>query len=204
MHTARTNRSQPPGPIPVPVHAHALEQLSFIRATLESSSTFTAVPGKGGIAMGLTALSAAALANQFPRAWLAIWIAAGVVSFVLGGLMLINKARSDGIKLSQGVARRFLLNLAPPLVAGAALTVVLCQAGIERLVPGTWLLLYGVGVVTAGAFSVRLIPIMGFCFMLLGLIALAMPLSWSNALLALGFGGLHVGFGYNIARHYGG
>jgi hypothetical protein len=118
--------------------------------------------------------------------------------------MLIKKARGDGVKLSKGVGRRFLLNLSPPLLAGAVMTLVLYQAQATTDIPGMWLLLYGVGVVTGGAFSVRIVPIMGLCFMALGLLSFLAPFSWTNVLLASGFGGLHMLFGLIIAKYHGG
>ena len=109
-----------------------------------------------------------------------------------------------GVKLSRGVGRRFLFSLTPPLVAASVFSVVLYRLGATHAIPGTWLLLYGAGVVTGGTFSVRPVPVMGLSFMLLGVAAFAAPPSWSNGLLALGFGGLHIVFGAIIARRYGG
>ena len=100
--------------------------------------------------------------------------------------------------------RRFLFSLTPPLVAAVVLTVVLQQMGASEAIPGTWLLLYGAGVVTGGTFSVRPVPVMGLSFMVLGVVAFVAPVAWSNALLAAGFGGLHIVFGSIIARRYGG
>jgi hypothetical protein len=90
------------------------------------------------------------------------------------------------------------------MIAGAALTLVLYRGGLFELMPGTWLLLYGVSVVTSGAFSVKVVPIMGLCFMALGIIALLSPLAFANWFMAAGFGGLHIAFGIVIARRYGG
>ena len=191
---------------PIALHAHAIETLRYIRDTVESSSTFTSVPGRGGVIMGITAFIAAWLAAQphYSEHWLFIWLTAALIGFTQGGWSLINKARGDGVKLYQGVARRFLLNLSPPLIAGAILTLMLYRADATTVIPGMWLLLYGVGVVTGGAFSVRVVPIMGLCFMVLGLLSFIVPFSWTNALLAIGFGGLHIIFGLIIAKHYGG
>ena len=100
--------------------------------------------------------------------------------------------------------RRFVLSYVPPIAVGALLTVALVRAGLYQALPGTWLLLYGTGVVTGGAFSVRVVPLMGLCFMALGALALLGPAAWGNLLMAIGFGGLHIGVGWIIARRYGG
>ena len=190
---------------PVNLQSQAADNLRFIRQAMESSGSFTSVPGWGGILMGLSALAAAAAAEWLaPDRWLEIWIGVAMLAFAIGGGAMARKARAQGVRLSRGVARRFLLSLTPPLAAAALLTVALTRAGLAELVPATWLLLYGAGVITGGAFSVRLVPMMGACFMVLGVVALLAPQGWSNPILAAGFGGCHLLFGGIIARRYGG
>ena len=190
---------------PVTLQSQAADNLRFIREAMESSGSFTSVPGWGGILMGFCALVAAATAQWLaPGRWLEIWLAVAMLAFAIGGVAMARKARAQGVRLSRGVGRRFLLSLTPPLVAAALLTLALTLAGQTELIPATWLLLYGAGVVTGGAFSVRLVPAMGACFMVLGVLALFAPSEWSNPILATGFGGLHIVFGGVIARRYGG
>jgi len=156
--------------------------------------------------MGCVAIAAAIVAHGRPDPlhWLAVWLLAAVVAGLIGGWTMDHKARAAGTTMLAGKGRRFLLGLLPPLFAGAALTAALCFAGQYDPIPGTWLLLYGTACVTGGAFSIKLIPMMGVCFMFLGMVALFLPLSGGNALLALGFGGLQLGFGWAIARRHGG
>ena len=189
-----------------PLHARAMDDLSFIRRTMERATAFTAVPGWGGVAMGTTALGAAALAQRATTTaeWLGPWLVASVVALVIGGWAMAAKARRAGTTVFTWSGRRFVLSFLPPLAVGALLTAALARAGLHDALPGTWLLLYGTGVVTGGAFSVQAVPIMGICFMVLGVTALFGPPGWGNALMAAGFGGLHIVFGLLIARRYGG
>jgi hypothetical protein len=186
-----------------------MDNLRFIRDTMESSASFTAVPGWAGIGMGLSAIVAALLASRAAGAgdqagWLTIWVVDAVLASLFGGWALARKARKADVRVSRGAGRRFLFSLSPPLIAAAVLTVVLYGAGAVSAIPGMWLLLYGAGVVTAGTFSVRPVPVMGVCFMLIGAAAFLLPAAWSDLLLGLGFGGLHIVFGTIIARRYGG
>jgi hypothetical protein len=189
-----------------PLHERAMDDLSFIRRTMERATAFTAVPGWGGVAMGATALVAAALTNRIaaPGDRLVPWLVTSVVALLIGGWALAIKCRRAGTTVFSYSVRRFVLSFLPPLVVGALLTAALARAGLHQALPGTWLLLYGTGVVTGGAFSIRVVPIMGICFMLLGVVALFGPPAWGNGLMAAGFGGLHIVFGLLIARRYGG
>lgn len=191
---------------PVELHARAMDHLRFIRQTMENAGSFTAAPGWGGVGMGLTGVAAALAASRQPtvEAWMAVWLVAAAVAATLGVWAMARKARAAGSSLGSGPARKFGLSLCPPLLAGMILTVVLYRAGLVAALPGTWLLLYGAGVVTGGAFSVKAVPAMGTCFMALGALALWAPSAWGNWLLAAGFGGLQVVFGIIIIRRYGG
>lgn len=188
------------------MHARAMDHLKYIRETMARASEFTAVPGWGGVAMGLTALVAAIFAagRQTPDAWLAVWFAEGMVAMGIGALAMKHKADAAGEPLLSAPARKFAFSFAPPLLAGALLTLLLYRAGLAGAIPGMWLLLYGAGIVTGGAFSVRIVPVMGACFMALGAVAIFCPFSWGSFFLASGFGGLHIVFGFIIARRYGG
>jgi hypothetical protein len=193
-------------PDPPALGSRAIDNLRFIRETMERASSFTAVPGWGGVAMGATALAAAAvsLRARTPDEWLGIWLAEAFLALAIGAWSTTAKARRFRIPLFAGPARRFLLTLSPPLAAGALVTLALQRAEQTQVLPGIWLLLYGTAVVTGGAFAIRIVPVMGVGFMLLGAIALFCPLSWGTAFLAAGFGGLHLVFGSFIAMRHGG
>lgn len=191
---------------PIPIHQHALENLKFIRDTMERASPFTAVPGWGGLAMGLTALVAAIVAafQTDTQTWLAVWLIEAFVAIGIGCYSMHRKSVAAGEPLLSGPARKFALSFAPPLLAGALLTGVLYTKGQAELLPGLWLILYGTGVITGGAFSVRLIPVMGASFVGLGAVCLFSPPAWGNWFLLAGFGAMHMLFGLVIARRYGG
>jgi hypothetical protein len=183
-----------------------MDNLRYIRETMERTQSFTAVSGIGGVLMGLIALLAAVLAPLAPStlAWVAVWVGAAAVSFGVALVAMSLKARAAGEALLAGAGWKFTWNLTPPLLVGGLLTLALTQAGAAQLLPGTWLLLYGTGVVTGGAFSVRVVPLMGLTFMLLGAGALFAPAGWDNLIMAAGFGGLHIVFGIVIWRKHGG
>jgi hypothetical protein len=191
---------------PISIHTHALNDLRYIRQTMERAGSFTAVPGWGGVAMGCTAAVAALIASRQPSldVWLVIWLAEGALALTIGLCAMLRKARAAHLPLSSTPARKFLFGFAPPVIAGALLTLGLYRAGMIGVLPGVWLLLYGTGVVTGGMFSVPAVPVMGLCFMAEGGLALFAPMAWSDFLLGTGFGGLHVIFGAVIARRYGG
>jgi hypothetical protein len=188
------------------LHARAMDNLSFIRETMERATSFTAVPGWGGVAMGVTALGAAAVAVRQETAsrWLAVWVAEALLAFVIGSAALARKARASSGPVFSRPARRFLLSYVPPIAVGALLTLALHRASLDRALPGVWLLLYGTGVVTGGAFSIRIVPAMGLCFMALGALALFAPAAWGIWCMVLGFGALHIVFGLLIAWRHGG
>ncbi len=191
---------------PLALEARAMDNLRYIRKTMEGASSFTAVPGWGGMMIGVTALVAAFITSLQPTAalWLGVWIVEAAVSGLIGAVAMLQKARKADTPLFSQPGRRFALSLAPPLAAGALLTLFLFRAGSFAVLPGLWLLLYGAGVVTGGAFSVRVVPAMGVAFMVLGAAALFSPAAWGDIFMAIGFGGLHLIFGAIIAWRYGG
>jgi hypothetical protein len=191
---------------PADVAPNIAENLRYIRDTMERSAAFTAVSGWGHVLMGATALMAAWLAARqaAPFGWLRVWLADGLLAVAIGLLACTWKANRCGLPLFSGPARKVALGLAPPIVAGAFLTFLLFRAGLASALPATWLLLYGAGIMTGGAFSVPIVPVMGLSFMLLGGLAVLAPATWGNLFLAAGFGGLHILFGFIIARRHGG
>lgn len=189
-----------------PLPSASVEDLRFIRETMERSSSFTAVPGWGQAVVGGTAVVAAWLAARAgsPASWLKIWLAEAVTAVAISIPALRSKALRSGSPLTSGPARKFFLAFLPPTVAAAVLTLPMFRAGLSSALPGMWLLLYGAGITTAGAFSVAIVPLMGVSFMATGLLALFAPAAYGNGFMAVGFGGLHIIYGVLIARKHGG
>jgi hypothetical protein len=182
------------------------EHLKYIREIMSRTSTFTAVPGWGAVLMGLSALIAAYVASQASTdtLWLLTWLADAVVAAMLGVAALMKKARTTSTSLNSGVGRKFITGLVPALFAGSVLTLAIWKTDQTTLLPGIWMLLYGIGTVTGGAYSVRIVPVMGMLFMAAGSFSLFVPHSWLDGFMAAAFGGLHVVFGYLIIRYHGG
>ena len=192
----------------MPLHERAADNLQFIRETMARTTAFTAVPGKAGMAMGVVAVVVALLAHraraQGTRSWLTVWLVGLAVGLVLGVVGILRKARRHETSLFTGAARKFVLSLCPALLAGALLTVSFGRWGLAYALPGVWMLLYGAGVTTGGAFSIRLIPLLGGLFMVSGAVTLFLPVEFGDLMMAVSFGGLHMVFGAVVARRYGG
>lgn len=191
---------------PPALHDRAMDNLRYIRETMERASAFTAVPGWGQVAIGVSAVAASYVAahQATARAWLGVWLAEAIISLLIAGWLMDCKSRKLGVPLFSGPGRKVVFSLSPPMVVGALLTIVMFRAGLVKAIPGMWLLLYGTGVITGGMFSVGIVPVMGISFMIIGAIGLFLPRVSGDWLMAGGFGGLHMIFGTIIARKYGG
>jgi hypothetical protein len=183
-----------------------MDNLKYIRATMERATSLTLVSGWGQVAIGLTALPATAIAAKQPtfKAWMSVWLAEGAVALLIAGWSMDRKARRTQTPLLSGTGRKIIFSLSPPILVGALLTVVLYRSGLTDVIPPLWLLLYGTGVIAGGMFSVSVVPIMGLCFISFGAAALFAPPGFRDGFMAVGFGGLHIVFGTIIARRYGG
>jgi hypothetical protein len=191
---------------PTRIESGAVEHLRYIRSTIEAAHAFTTVPGKGCIAMGVTALFAVALEStpQLAAHWLVIWVGAALLACALALGFMRAKARAQGLSLRRAVAKRFFMTLAPSFVAGAILTAALADHIDRELIAGMWLLLYGAGLAACGLFAVRAVLAAGLAFMALGTAALWLPPGLAPLVLAVGFGGIHIVLGAIIARYHGG
>jgi hypothetical protein len=201
MTLLRSQSAEPPE-----MQARAMDNLRFIRETMERAGAFTAISGWGEVAIGVTALGAAWIAARqaSPAAWLWTWLADAALSAAIAAWFTVAKARATKTPLTSEPARKFVFSFSPTMIVGAILTALLFSHGLVARLPAVWLLLYGAAVITAGTFSVRIVPVMGGAFMALGVVGLLAPPGWGNVLMAVGFGGLHIVFGTLIARRHGG
>jgi hypothetical protein len=183
-----------------------MDNLRYIRGTMERAGSFTAVPGLGGVLMGSVALAAAWMAGPQTgeTRWMAVWAGAAAVALSIGIAAASLKSHRMKLPLFSGPGRKFIAGFTPAMLAGAVLTLALWRSGTHALLPGTWLAVYGAAVVSGGGNSVRVVPLMGGCFMALGAIGLVFPNLSGDVLLAAGFGGIHIIFGTVIAVKYGG
>jgi hypothetical protein len=190
---------------PAAIESRALGTLAYIRASIESSSSMD-VPGMAGIVMGIIGVLAALVVStpRWAAHWLGIWLAAAAIALLLGGALVARQTVQRGRASYWGPVKKFMLCLCPALFAGAVLTLVFGIGGMSNVIPGMWLLLYGCAVLSASTVTIaeiaRLICIMGGLFVALGLAAFALPATAHTAMLGLGFGVLHIVFGFLIGR----
>jgi hypothetical protein len=197
--------SAPPERTPPALHERALADLRFIRQTMEGAAAFTTFSGAALVAIGISALAAGVLAGSTPGpAWLRVWIAEAALALIVGVFSTLWKAQAARLPVLAGPLRKFALALAAPVLVGVVLTTALARAEFYDVLPGAWLMLYGTGLLAGGAFSIRLVPVMGACFLGLGVAAALAPPGLGSAGLALGFGGVHIAFGVLVARGHGG
>ncbi len=191
---------------PVSISDRAIDNLKFIRETMERASHFTAVPGYGGIFMGATAVAAAVIANfqPFLRDWLTVWLVEAFLACAIGVFAMWQKAKITKTSLLSAPAKKFALSFLPPILCAVFITLGLWRFGHFEVMIPVWILLYGAAVVCGGANSVRIVPIAGWCFIAIGAIAFFIPAGYGNSMMGLSFGVLHIVFGAIVAWKYGG
>ncbi len=191
---------------PINIGDRAVDNLKFIRETMERSTVFTSVPGYGGIFMGATAMAAAYIANSQPllRDWLTLWLVEAFLACTVGFFAMWQKAKITKTSLLSVPAKKFAMSFLPPILCAVFITVGLWRfSHFEVMIP-VWIMLYGAAIVCGGAYSVRIVPVAGWSFIALGAVAFMLPADWGNTMMGLSFGVLHIVFGAIVARKYGG
>lgn len=183
-----------------------MDNLRFIRGIMENAATFTALSGWGMVVIGITAIAAAIVAARqtLEWAWVATWVAEAGIAIGVSIASMALKAHAANVPLLSGPIRKLILSFSPAMIVGAVLTAVFVRHGFYAMLPGAWLLLYGAAVISAGTYSVNIVPVMGAAFMFAGVLSFVVPPSWSDAVMIGAFGGLHIAFGAWIARRHGG
>jgi len=184
----------------------AIENLEYIRGTMERSTEFTAVPGYGGALMGLTAIGTAVIASMQASVQLRLvtWLTDALLAFMIGVLAVWQKSRAADTPFDSLPARKFALGFAPPVIAAVILTGALVLQGSYGFLPAVWITCYGAAVVTGGAFSVRPVQVMGWTFLAAGAVTAFLPQNLGNVMMGVCFGAVHLAFGILIGRKYGG
>lgn len=195
-----------PNDEPVNIGDHAMDNVRFIREMMERSTSFTAVPGYGGMLMGATAVAAAYIASMqvYLVDSLAVWLGEAMLAFAIGLLAMWQKAKIGGQSLISVPARKFAFGFTPPLLAGVIIVLGLWRHGVYEMLAPVCIVCYGVAVICGGTFSARVVPVMGWCFMAVGAAAFLTPAKYGNLMMGISFGALHIIFGAIIARRYGG
>jgi hypothetical protein len=197
----RPRRTDPPE-----MHARAMDNLRYIRGVMEAAGAFTAISGWGMVVIGITAIGASVIASRqtLPWAWVATWLAEAGIAVGISVASMTLKAHAANMPLLSEPIRKLILSFSPAMLVGGVLTAAFVDRGMYALLPAIWMLLYGAAVISAGTYSVRIVPMMGAAFMLTGALAFVTPAAWTTGLLIAGFGGLHIVFGIWIARRHGG
>ena len=191
---------------PVNIGDRAFDNLQFIRETMERSTVFTTVPGYGGMLMGATAIAAAFIAASQPKIqiWLLVWLSEAILAFFIGLLTMWQKTKIAETSLFSAPAKKMIMSSLPPMLCGVFITFGLWRFADFALMIPVWISCYGAAVVCGGAFSVKAVPVMGWCFIAVGAAAFFTPVNFGNLLMGLSFGVLHIVFGFVIARKFGG
>jgi len=199
----------------------SLETLQDIKRMMERSSRFISLSGLSGISAGICALIGAwfsvdyvygrkdyiidqdaaiaqAAANDYSIIfnitlfWIALFtfVAALISAFIFTWL----KSKKEGIPLWGNTAKRLLINVSIPLIAGGIFLFKLIHFGTFGLVAPGCLIFYGLALINASKYTLGEIRYLGYCQLLLGIINL-----WYEGqglyFWAAGFGVLHILYG---------
>lgn len=191
-----------------------LKDISEIRSIMEKSSRFISLSGLSGVMAGIYALIGAAIAynlvytsqdlvydqliirdvrgNVFSLVLIALSV---LTAALLTGIYLTRKkAKKQGLKTWDESAKRSLINLMIPLIAGGILVVIFYQQGLIPMIAPLTLIFYGLGLINASHYTYRDIRLLGISEVILGLIASAV-IGYGLLIWALGFGVLHIVYG---------
>ena len=199
----------------------SLETLQDIKKIMEKSSRFISLSGLSGISAGICALAGAwlsynyvvgnrdyiinpdvagaqSIANDYTillNTWL-FWIAAGTFAAALISAFFFTwiKSKKEGIPIWGTTARRLILNVSIPLLAGAFFLIRLAQYGDFILIAPGCLIFYGLALINASKYTLNEIRYLGYAEVILGIICLWYA-GYGLYFWAAGFGVLHIVYG---------
>jgi hypothetical protein len=202
-------RNESPEPKPGNSHiAEAYENLRVIRDVMDRSTKHSTLSGFSGILVGIWAIlgvfaSAYTLKTDLKGSVYAaelvalgsIWLAVLGLSAATDFVFTKSRAVRVGKQVFSNLGVQMIRAAAPGFVTCLLITFFFAlHQNIQSVWP-YWMLCYGIAICSVGQFSVREVSWLGWGFILLGAIALAVPMSLSLTLLAAGFGGLHIIYG---------
>jgi len=199
-----------------------LEAIKDMRNLMERSSRFLSLSGLSGVAIGIFALvglsalylklDLSPLHTGFQEKMNALdgnykddifqfvlldALAILIASLVVGTWMSVNHSKKLNLPSWDPAAKRLVINLMIPLVAGGLLCLIFIQKGdLANLAPIT-LLFYGLALVNASKYTVDEIRNLGNIEIALGLLAF-WQLDFALLIWGIGFGILHIIYGIFI------
>ncbi|WP_104384241.1 hypothetical protein [Sphingobacterium sp. HMA12] len=194
------------------------KELGQIRSLMEKSSKFVSISGLSGVLIGCYALlgtllgyyittNTEVLNNQFSgdltllNIFLILAILILVLSLLTGWLMARKKAKKSRQSIWNITSKSLLFAVSIPLVTGGLLALILLAQGYYHLIAGMLLIFYGVALAAGSIYTFTEVRWLGILEICLGLLALYLPdhglLFWG-----LGFGGLHIIYGFIVYKKY--
>ena len=206
----------------------SLEDLHHIKQMMERSSRFISLSGLSGISAGICALIGAWIAHPYVfghkdyiingdvavvqamshdytivlNTWL-FWIAAGTFVSALISAFIFTwiKSKKEGIPIWGNTAKRLLINVSIPLIAGGIFLFKLIHYGTFGLIAPGCLIFYGLALINASKYTLDEVRYLGYGQILLGIISLCF-LGYGLYFWALGFGILHILYGVYMWMKY--
>jgi hypothetical protein len=201
---------------------HHLDTLNDIKQMMERSSRFISLSGLSGIAAGLCALIGAWFAygvvdnNRYSdytlkhiergsddSIGLADWMGNELVqiaavtfiaAFVLAFIFTYIRSKKTNIPIWGATARRVLINVAIPMIAGGLYLLKLIDDEAYGYIAPGCLIFYGLAVLNASKYTLKEVRYLAYGLLLLGIISLWF-IGYGLYFWALGFGVLHIVYG---------
>lgn len=194
-----------------------MQDLREIRSIMERSTKFLSLSGISGVLAGLYALAGAYLAFELfdgqealvpgipsgEQVWnlLLIGIIVLILAITTAVIFSVKKGKKKGQQVWNSAARRMLVNMTVPLVAGGLLALVFLMKGLVMLMAPVTLIFYGIALYNASKFTYEDVKYLGFIQIVLGLLG-AYLTEYSLLFWAFGFGVMHIVYGIYVNYKY--